>query len=70
MNNRIFKIAYAVFIALIAVALFVFMLIHISRGVAGANEKLILGAYVLMILWALMKLYTAVRNIKQLDTRE
>ena len=56
MGNKIMKIAYAAFIALLTIGLIVFMIIHIGKGLAGGNEKLILGAYVLMIIWALMKL--------------
>ncbi len=67
MNNRIFKMAYAVFVALLTVALIVFMIIHIGKGLAGGNEKLILGAYILMIIWALMKLQGAVRSLKDND---
>jgi len=58
------KIAYAAFIALLTIGLIVFMIIHIGKGLAGGNEKLILGAYVLMIIWALMKLYNAIKSLK------
>ena len=64
MRSRIFKIFYAVLIALLTVALVVFMIIHIGKGLAGGNEKLILGAYILMIIWALMKLYGAIKELK------
>ena len=64
MKSRIFKIFYAVLIALLTVALVVFMIIHIGKGLAGGNEKLILGAYVLMIVWALMKLAGAIKSLK------
>ena len=50
--------------AVLTIALVVFMIIHISKGLAGGNAKLILGAYVLMIVWALMKLSTAIKSIK------
>jgi hypothetical protein len=40
------------------------MIIHISKGLAGGNEKLILGAYILMIIWALMKLVGAIKSLK------
>ena len=40
------------------------MVIHITKGLAGGNEKLILGGYILMIVWASMKLYTAIKNLK------
>lgn len=61
MKSRIFKIFYAILIALLTVSLVVFMIIHISKGLAGGNEKLILGAYILMIIWALMKLVGAIK---------
>ena len=64
MKSRIFKILYAALIAVLTVALIVFMIIHITKGLARGNEKLILGAYVLMIVWALMKLSTAIRSLK------
>jgi len=64
MGNKIMKIAYAAFIALLTIGLLVFMIIHIGKGLAGGNEKLILGAYVLMIIWALMKLYNAIKSLK------
>ena len=58
------KVAYAAFIALLTIGLVVFMVIHITKGLAGGNEKLILGGYILMIVWASMKLYTAIKNLK------
>ena len=64
MRSRIFKIFYAALMAVLTIALVVFMIIHISKSLAGGNAKLILGAYVLMIIWALMKLSTAIKSIK------
>lgn len=64
MGNKILKIAYAAFIAVLTIGLVVFMVIHITKGLAGGNEKLILGAYILMIVWALMKLHAAIKNLK------
>lgn len=64
MGKNILKIAYTAFVALLTIGLIVFMIIHISNGLAGGNEKLILGAYILMIVWALMKLYAAIKNLK------
>ena len=65
MKSRIFKIFYAVLIALLTIALVVFMIIHIGKGLAGGNEKLVLGAYVLMIIWALMKLHGAIKVLRE-----
>ena len=64
MGEKILKIAYAAFVALLTIGLVVFMVIHISKGLAGGNAKLILGAYILMIVWALMKLSAAIKNLK------
>jgi hypothetical protein len=64
MGNKILKIAYAAFIAMLTIGLIVFMIIHITKGLAGGNEKLILGAYILMIVWAFMKLYYAIKDLK------
>ena len=64
MGEKILKIAYAVFVALLTIGLVVFMIIHISKGLAGGNAKLILGAYILMSIWALMKLSAAIKNLK------
>ena len=64
MGKNILKIAYDAFVALLTVGLIVFMIIHISKGLAGGNEKLVLGAYILMIVWAFMKLYAAIKNLK------
>ena len=64
MKSRLFLILYAIVIAAIALGLVVFMVIHITKGLAGGNQKIILGAYVLMIIWALMKLNAAIKAIK------
>ena len=65
MKSRLFLIIYAAAIAVIAVGLVAFMIIHISKGLAGGNQKIILGAYVFMIIWALMKLGAAIKAIKE-----
>ena len=64
MGSKIFKIAYVAFIALLTIGLVVFMIAHITKGLSGGNEKLLLGAYILMIVWALMKLSAAIKNLK------
>lgn len=64
MKSKLFLILYAIVIAAITVGLIVFMVLHITKGLAGGNQKIILGAYVLMIIWALMKLNAAIKAIK------
>lgn len=64
MGNRIFKIAYAVFMALILVGVIIFMVIHIKSGIADVNSKLMLGGYILILIWATQRLYTLVKDIR------
>lgn len=63
MRNKIVNIVRAVLMALIIIALAVFMIIHIHNGIVGQNAKLLLGGYILMLLWAGMRLYTLIKEI-------
>ena len=65
MGNKTLKIFYTVFIALIIVALTVFMVIHIRAGLDGTNAKILLAGYVLLIIWAAGRLFTLIRNLKK-----
>ena len=58
------KIFYAVFMALMLVALAVFMVIHIRAGLDGNNAKILLAGYVLLIIWAAGRLFTLIRNLR------
>ena len=64
MGNKALKIFYAVFMALMIVALTVFMIIHIRAGLDGTNAKILLASYVLLIIWAAGRLFTLIRNIR------
>ena len=64
MKGKFFLIIYAIAIAVITIGLIAFMIVHITKGLSGGNQKIILGAYVLMIIWALMKLHAAIKAIK------
>ena len=64
MGNKALKIFYAVFMALMIVALIVFMIIHIRAGLDGTNAKILLAGYVLLIIWAAGRLFTLIRNIR------
>ena len=65
MGNKALKIFYAVFMALMLVALAVFMVIHIRAGLEGNNAKILLAGYVLLIIWAAGRLFTLIRNLKK-----
>ena len=64
MGNKALKIFYAVFMALMLVALTVFMVIHIRAGLDGNNAKILLAGYVLLIILAAGRLFTLIRNIR------
>ena len=63
MGNKALKIFYAVFMALMLVALTEFMVIHIRAGLDGNNAKILLAGYVLLIIWAAGRLFTLIRNL-------
>ncbi len=63
MGNKALKIFQAVFMALMLVALVVFMIIHIRAGLDTQTSKLILGGYILLLLWASARVLTIVREL-------
>ncbi len=69
MGNKAFKIFYACFMALVLVALVVFMTLHISGGLGGSYSKLMLAGYVLLIIWAGIRLYALIKEILQNQNR-
>ena len=65
MGNRIFKIAYVAFMALVLLAVVVFMILHIRSGLQSGNAKLLLGGYILILIWGATRLYTLIKNLKE-----
>lgn len=65
MNNKVLRILYAAFMVAVAIAIVVFMIIHIRSGIEGQNAKLMLGCYILLIIWALSRCYTLIRNLRK-----
>ena len=65
MGNRIFKIMYAVFMALVLIAVLVFMVLHIKAGLQSGNAKLLLGGYILILIWGATRLYTLIKNLRE-----
>lgn len=63
MGNKALKIFYAVFMALMLVALTVFMIVHIRAGLDGQYAKILLAGYILLIVWAAARLFTIIRNL-------
>ncbi|MBQ3250886.1 MAG: hypothetical protein IJB05_07075 [Bacteroidales bacterium] len=65
MGNRIFKIMYAVFMALVLIAVLAFMILHIKAGLQSGNAKLLLGGYILILIWGATRLYTLIKNLRE-----
>ena len=65
MGNRILRLFYAVFMALLLVAVVAFMILHIKAGLDSSNAKLLLGGYILILIWAGMRLYTLIKSLRQ-----
>ena len=63
MGNKALKIFYAVLMALMLVALAVFMIVHIRAGLDGPYAKILLAGYILLIVWAAARLFTIIRNL-------
>lgn len=63
MGKKALKIFYAALMVLILAAMVVFMIIHIRAGLDSLNAKLLLGGYILLILWASYRIFTLVRDI-------
>lgn len=66
MNRKIFKVVYAVLMALILVALVVFMILQITRGSEGQMSTLYILMYILLMFWAAIRLYSLLKDIKNM----
>jgi hypothetical protein len=66
MNNKIFKITYAAIIAIILVDLVVFLIMQICSGVEGNIATLYTAMYVLLIIWAAIRLFSLIKEIRNM----
>ena len=64
MGNKVFRIFFAAMMTLAIIALVVFMIVHIRAGLDGTNAKLMLAAYVLMLIWAGFRLLATIRSLR------
>ena len=63
MGNKVFRIFFAAMMTLAIIALVVFMIVHIRAGLDEVNAKLLLAAYVLMIIWAGFRLLATIKSL-------
>ena len=65
MKNNVLKTIYAVFMAVVAIAIVVFMIIHLTAGNGGQYAKLMTGAYVLLFIWAAYRCYNIFKSLRK-----
>ena len=65
MKNNVLKIFYAVFMAIVAVSIVVFMIIHLTSGDGGQYSKLMTAAYVLLFIWAAFRCYNIFKSLRK-----
>ena len=65
MGNKIFKVLHAALMVVIAIAVVVFMVIHLKSGQAGQYSKLVTAGYVLIFIWAVYRCYTLIKNLRR-----
>ena len=65
MGDRFLKIFYAAFMVLLLVAVVAFMILHIMSGLQSGNAKLLLGGYILILIWAAVRLYTLIKDLRR-----
>lgn len=65
MEKKIAKIIRLVIMAIALVALIVFLIIHISTGILTQMSKIYLGVYILLILWAAVRVFTMTKDLLQ-----
>lgn len=63
MRNKAFRIFLAAMMTLAIIALVVFMIVHINAGLDTANAKLLLAGYILMIIWAGVRLFSTIKSL-------
>lgn len=61
--HKILKGLVAVVMAAVLVVLAMLTITHVQAGIMTQNQKIMLGAYVLMILYAAYRLFVNIRDI-------
>ena len=65
MNNRILKICYAAFLAVILVCIIILAVQDIRMGVSTMRDKGIVALYVALALYALWRIIRLVKEIRR-----
>ena len=65
MGNKIMKICLAVLMAAAIVILAVLMVMNVIEGLVGQNAKMYMWFYVILIVWAAIRLYSLIKDIRK-----
>lgn len=65
MEKKIAKIIRLVIMAAALVALLVFLILHIGAGIDSQMSKIYLALYILLIIWAGMRVFTITKDLLQ-----
>lgn len=65
MNNKFLKIFYAAFMAIILVCVVLLAVQDIRLGIHTTTDKLIVGVYVLLVLYAIRRIIMLIKDIRQ-----
>lgn len=65
MGNRFLKIFYAVFMAILLVAVLAFTILHVMSGLQSGDAKLFLAGYILILIWASVRLYSLIKDLRR-----
>lgn len=65
MNNKILKICYVVFMAIVLVCVAVVAVLDIRLGIHTTTDKLIVAVYGLLALYAIRRIIMLVKDIRQ-----
>lgn len=65
MEKKIAKIIRLVIMAAALVSLLVFLILHIGAGIDSQMSKIYLALYILLIIWAGMRVFTITKDLLQ-----
>lgn len=65
MNNKILKICYVVFMAIVLVCVTVVAVLDIRLGIHTTTDKLIVAVYGLLALYAIRRIIMLIKDIRQ-----
>ena len=65
MNNKILKICYVVFMAIVLVCVAVVAVLDVRLGIHTTTDKLIVAVYGLLALYAIRRIIMLVKDIRQ-----